>query len=129
MAEAVRKGKHSKSIVSNARAIQGALEECLRISDQMHDVRLKGETMLFVNAMDHLAASLQPQRGRIGSIKPAEKELLSKLHEEVIHIRQLVEATGELANELNDQRTMEIHSLLTARLNEFAESIAARPAQ
>ena len=128
MAEAARKHRSSKSIVSNARAIQGALEECLRISDQMHDVRLKGETMLFVNAMDHLAASLQPQRGRIGSIRPAEKELLGKLHEEVMHIRQLVEATGEVANELNDRRTTEILLQLTARLNKFAESIGARSA-
>jgi hypothetical protein len=125
MAEAVRKDKRRKSIVSNARAIQGALEECLRLSDQMHDVRLKGETMLFVNEMDHLAASLLPHRGRVGATRPAERELVGKLWEEFMHIRQLVDAMGEIANELNDARTREILYAATARLNRFAKTISA----
>ena len=107
--------------------MQGALDECLRLSDQMRDVRLKGETMLFVNAMDHLAASLLPHRGRVDSNRPAERELVGKLWEEFIHIRQLVDAIGDAANELNDARTMEVLLQATAKLNQFARTIGRTP--
>jgi hypothetical protein len=123
MGEAARKDLHRKSIVSNARSIHGALDECLKISDQMNDAELKGETMLFVNAMEHLAASLQPHRRLRGSPRLSERELLNRLREEALHIRQLIEASGEIANETRDAGALEVLMLAVARLNRFREVI------
>jgi Ni,Fe-hydrogenase III large subunit len=123
MAEALRKDTRRKSIVSNARAIHGALAECLKLADQMQDVELKSEAMLFVNAVEHLAASLLPHRRRIGSARPSARELADRLREEVLHVRQLLEAIGYAAHELDDANTRQIVASAMARLQQFAALI------
>lgn len=92
----------------------------------MSDAELKGETMLFVNAMEHLASSLLPHRRRRGAARLSEKDLMSRLREEALHIRDLIEASGEIANESNDARALEILMLAVARLNRFTQVIDRR---
>ena len=123
MAEAVRKDARWKSVVANARAIHGAAGECLKLADQMSDAGLKGETMLFVNAMEHLAASLLKQRRRIGLARPSEKELVDKLREEALHIRQLLEENQQVAREIGDAEAKENLVLSIERLNRFTDAI------
>ena len=120
MVEGVRKHARWKSVVSNARAIRGAVAECLKISDQLSDVELKSAAMRFVNAMDHLAASLLGERMRVKPKASSEKELLSKLREEVEHIRQLLDENERIAQDLGDNEAKTLLFTSSDRLNQFA---------
>jgi hypothetical protein len=123
MAEAVRKDTRWKSVVSNSRAIHGALAECLRLSDQLSNVELKSETILFVNAMEYLCNSLLKQRRRFGLVRPSEHELLTKLRGETLHIRELVEASEQIANEFEDEEAKRFVAQLLVRVIRFTETI------
>jgi len=79
--------------------------------------------MLFVNAMEYLAASLVKQRRRIGLARPSEKELVDKLRDEVFHIRQLLEENQQVARELDDAEAKEILLLSIERLSRFTDAI------
>jgi hypothetical protein len=122
MAEAVRKGTRWKSVVSNARAIRGALGECVKLSDQLSDVELKREAMRFVHAMEHFATLLLGERTRV---KPqsSENDLLNRLREEVAHIRQLLDENARIANEVGDGEVKQLLFMSTDRLNQFAAVI------
>jgi hypothetical protein len=58
MPEAVKKNAQWTPVVTNTRAIRGAIDACLKLSDQLSDPELKGEAMGFVNEMEYLAAQL-----------------------------------------------------------------------
>jgi hypothetical protein len=119
MVEAARKDPRWKSVVSHARSIHGAVAECLKLSDQMSDGELKRETMTFVNAMDYLATSLMKQRRRIGLPRPSETELVNRLREETAHIRQLLEATRQTVQELDDPEAKHVVSSSMDTLKQF----------
>lgn len=123
MAEAVRKDKRWKSVVSNARAIRGALGECLKLSDQLSDGELKVEALRFIHAMEYLAALLLGERTRVGPQRPPEKELVSQLREEVAHIRQLLDDNERIAHELGDSEAKKLLFTSVNRLNQFAGMI------
>jgi hypothetical protein len=120
MPEAVRKATRWKSVVSNARAIRGALGECLKLSDQLSDLELKREAMRFVNAMEHLSASLLGERTRLKPHPASEKELIVRLREEVAHIRQLLDENESIVLELGDSEAKELLVTSANRLNKFA---------
>src|SRR6476659_5799976 len=105
MTETVLKNPR-KQVISNARAIRGALEECLKLADQIHDAELKAEAMAFVNSMEYLAALLLRERRRVQRQTP-QPELMAKLREEVAHIRQLVIENEQISHQLNDGEAKE----------------------
>ena len=119
MAEAVRKDKRWKSVVSNARAIHGALGECLKLSDQLSDGELKAEAMHFVNAMEYLGALLLGERTRVHPQRTPEKELITRLRDEVAHIRQLLDDNDRIAHELGDSEAKRLLFTSVNKLNKF----------
>jgi hypothetical protein len=123
MTEAVRKDKRWKSVVSNARAIRGALGECLKLSDQLTDVELKLEAMRFVNAIEHHTAVLLGEERRVSPRRPPEKELLARLREEVSHIRQLMNDNERIAFELGENDAKKLVAAAVTRLSGFAAVI------
>src|SRR3954462_37593 len=108
MAEAGRKDKRWKTAVANARAIHGALNECLKLSDQITDAEIKREAMRFVNAMEYLAVSLLGERRRVSRPLPAETELINRLREEINHILELLGEIGRVAEDLNDSEAKQL---------------------
>ena len=120
MSEALRKDPRWKPLIANARAVHGALGECLKISDQLSDTELKSETLHFVNAMEYLVASLLGQRRRLDTPRPPENELLNKLREEIAHIAHLLESNAEIAESLNDSEAKKNLFRSMSRLNLFA---------
>src|SRR3954468_17407225 len=79
MPEAAKKNAQWTPVVANTRAIRGAIEACLKLSDQLSDHELKGEAMGFVNEMDYLAAQLLGERTRVKPKRSSENELLQRL--------------------------------------------------
>jgi hypothetical protein len=84
MTKTPRKGAQWTSVVANARAIRGAVGECLKLSDQLHDPELKAGAIGFVNGMEFLIASLLGEETRVRQRGASEKELVKRLHESLI---------------------------------------------
>ena len=110
-------------MVSNARAIRGALNECLKLSDQMTDVELKGEAIKFVNAMDYLATSLLGEQTRVKPRRATDRDLIARLREEVAHIRQLIDENGRIADELDDSEAKRLSLTSINTVNRFTGMI------
>jgi hypothetical protein len=123
MPQPVRKDARWNSVVANARAIRGALEHCLKLSDQLNDGELKGEAIGFVNEMEYLATKLAGESTRIRLQRSTEKELVNRLREEVAHIRQLLEENDRIAHELGDGEATKLLFTSITRLNQFARLI------
>ena len=123
MTDALRKDKRWQSVISNSRAIRGALGACLRLSDQLSDRELKIETMGFVNAQEYLAALLLREQTRVGPHRSPEKELVNQLRAEVAHIGQLLDENERIAHELGDSEAKKLVFASVNRLNQFAGMI------
>ena len=119
MADTARKDKRWNSVVSNARAIRGALNECLKLSDQMTDVELKGEAIKFVNAMEYLATTLLGEQTRVKPRRSTERDLIARLREEVAHIRQLTDENERIAHELGDSEAKRVSSTSINTVKKF----------
>lgn len=126
MAKTPRKGAKWTSVVANARAIRGAVGECLTLSDQLHDPELKAGAIGFVNAMEFLIASLLGEETRVRRRGASEKELIKHLHEELDHIRQLLEESDRTAHDLGDSEATRLLFTSLNRLNQFAGLIDRR---
>jgi hypothetical protein len=116
MPEAVRKYTRRKSAVANARAIRGAVGECLRLSDELSDHELKGDAMRFVHAMDFLVSRLLGEERRAQRRRLAEKEVVARLRDELAHISQLLTDNERIAEDLGDT---EAKKLLLESVNIF----------
>ena len=126
MAKTPRKGAQWTSVVANARAIRGAVGECLKLSDQLHDPELKAGAIGFVNGMEFLMASLLGEETRVRQRGASEKELIKRLHEELDHIRQLLEESDRTAHDLGDSEAKRLLFTSVNRLEQFAGLIDRR---
>jgi hypothetical protein len=113
-------------VVANARAIRGAVGECLKLSDQLHDPELKAGAIGFVNGMEFIIASLLGEETRVRQRGASEKELIKRLHEELEHIRQLLAESDRTAHELGDSEAKRLLFTSKNRLEQFAGLIDRR---
>src|SRR3954469_18055459 len=123
MPEAAKKNAQWTPVVANTRAIRGAIDACLKLSDQLSDHELKGEAMGFVNEMDYLAAQLLGERTRVKPKRSSENELLQRLRNEVAHIRELLFENDQIAQELGDREASKLLVAAINRANKFAALI------
>ena len=126
MTKTPRKGAKWTSVVANARAIRGAVGECLKLSDQLHDPELKAGAIGFVNAMEFLIASLLGEETRVRQRGASEKELIKRLHEELEHIRHLLDESNRTAHDLGDSEAKRLLFTSMNRLEQFAGLIDRR---
>lgn len=126
MTKTPRKGAKWTSVVANARAIRGAVGECLKLSDQLHDPEVKAGAIGFVNAMEFLIASLLGEETRFRQRGASEKELIKRLHEELDHIRKLLEESELTAHDLGDSEAKRLLFTSRNRLEQFAGLIDRR---
>lgn len=123
MAVPLRNDDRWNTVVANTRAVRGALEECLKLSDELTDSELKGEAIGFINAMEYLAALLLGERTRVKQKRSTEKELLNRLREEVALIRQLLDENDHIAHQLGDSEAKKVLLTSINKLNRFAGAI------
>lgn len=126
MTKTPRKGAQWTSVVANARAIRGAVGECLKLSDQLHDPELKAGAIGFVNGMEFLIASLLGEATRVRQRGASEKKLIKRLNEELEHIRQLLAESDRTAHELGDSEAKRLLFTSLNRLEQFAGLIDRR---